>query len=266
MPDSEVISHDGTRLHTVVEGQGDPVTVFAHGLTNSCVELAAFTPMLPGTKVRFCFRGHAHSGTPEPGHYRFADFAADVEAVSAAYGATRAVGTSLGAGAITHVLGEDPDRFERIVFILPAALDVALGEYGRFDDVADLLETLPTDEAIARIVANSGHVSDYDEKPWLRELDLFLWQDLNAVGVARAIRDVTRDVAIADRELLRAVTAPTMIICQEGDELHPVELGRILADIMVNAELTVIGPGEELFVRLPELVAGVATFLATADG
>ena len=103
----------------------------------------------PGTKVRFCFRGHAHSDTPEPGHYRFADFASDVEAVSTAYGATRAVGTSLGAGAITHLLGSDPDRFERVVFLLPAALDVALGEYGRFDDVADLLESLPPDEAIA---------------------------------------------------------------------------------------------------------------------
>ena len=262
---ADVFAPDGTRLHTVVDGDGEPVTVFAHGLTNSCYELAAFTPMLPGTKVRFCFRGHAHSDTPEPGHYRFADFASDVEAVSTAYGATRAVGTSLGAGAITHLLGSDPDRFERVVFLLPAALDVALGEYGRFDDVADLLESLPPEEAIARIVANSGHAADYDEKPWLRELDMFLWQDLNAVGVARAIRDVTRDVAIADRELLRAVTAPTMIICQEGDALHPVELGRILADIMPNSELIVLGSEGEMMARLPELVAKVAVFLA-ADG
>ena len=28
-----------------MEGSGAPVTVFAHGLTNSCMELAAFTPM-----------------------------------------------------------------------------------------------------------------------------------------------------------------------------------------------------------------------------
>lgn len=259
---ADVTSADGTRLHVVVEGERDPVTVFAHGLTNSCVELAAFTPMLPGTRVRFCFRGHAHSGTPEAGHYRFADFAADVDAVATAYGATRAVGTSLGAGAITHLLGEDPDRFERNVFILPAALDVALGEHGRFDRVADLLETLPTDEAIAAIVADSSHVADYDEKPWLRELDMFLWQDLNAVGVARAIRDVTRDVAIADRELLRKVTAPTLLLCQEGDELHPIELGYLLADLMPNAELIAMGSQEELFEQLPRLVATVAAFLA----
>jgi pimeloyl-ACP methyl ester carboxylesterase len=258
----EVTSADGTPLHVEVEGAGEPVTVFAHGLTNSCMELAAFTPMAPGTKVRFCFRGHAHSGTPPEGHYRFADFADDLDAVATEYGATRAVGTSLGQGAITHLLGSDPDRFERIVFVLPAALDLSLADHARFDHVAELLETLPVDEAIERIVADSKRVAEYDEKPWLRELDLFLWQDLNAVGVARAIREITRDVAIADRELLRRVTAPTLILSQEGDQIHPVELGYLLADLMPNAELVVLGSEDELLERLPELVTLVAAFLA----
>ena len=258
----EVASPDGTRLHVEVEGDGEPVTVFAHGLTNSCMELAAFTPMAPGTKVRFCFRGHAHSGTPEPGHYRFGDFADDLDAVARAYRATNAVGTSLGQGAITHLLARDPGRFDRIVFVMPAALDLELADHERFDRVADLLETLPVDEAIQRIVADSARVVEYDDKPWLRELDMFLWQDLNAVGVARSIREITRDVAITDRELLRKVSAPTLILCQEGDEIHPVELGHLLADLMPNAELIVLGSEDELLARLPELVARVATFLA----
>jgi pimeloyl-ACP methyl ester carboxylesterase len=257
----EIASRDGTRLHVEVEGDGEPVTVFAHGLTNSCMELAAFTPMAPGTKVRFCFRGHAHSGTPEPGHYRFFDFADDFDAVATAYGATRAVGTSLGQGAITHLLGRDPGRFERIVFVLPAALDVKMTDHARFDRVADLLETLPVDEAVEAIVADSKRRAEYDDKPWLRELDLFLWQDLNAVGVARSIREITRDVAIGDRELLRAVTAPALILCQEGDEIHPLELGVVLASLLPNAELVVMGSEEELLARLPELVAKVAAFL-----
>ena len=49
--------------------------------------------------MRFCFRGHGHSSSPQTG-YRFADFARDVRAVADAYDATMAVGTSLGAGAI----------------------------------------------------------------------------------------------------------------------------------------------------------------------
>src|SRR5437764_11980464 len=45
------------RLHVEVDGAGDPVTVLAHGLTNTCRELARITPVVPGTTVRVCFRG-----------------------------------------------------------------------------------------------------------------------------------------------------------------------------------------------------------------
>ena len=48
---AEVLASDGTPLHVEVDGAGVPVTVLAHGLTNSCKELSAFTPMAPGTKA-----------------------------------------------------------------------------------------------------------------------------------------------------------------------------------------------------------------------
>jgi len=149
--------------------------------------------------------------------------------------------------------------------VLPAALDLRMTDNARFDHVADLLETMPVDEAVEAIVADSKRRAEYDEKPWLRELDLFLWQDLNAVGVARSIREITRDTAIADRELLRAVTAPTLILGQEGDEIHPIELARLLVELMPNAELVELGSEDELMGRLPELVTRVAAFLAV-DG
>jgi len=260
---AEVLASDGTRLHVEIDGAGEPVTVLAHGLTNSCKELSAFTPMAPGTKVRFCFRGHGHSGTPEAGHYRFADFAGDVDAVARAYGATRAVGTSLGQGAITRLLSEDPDRFERLVFILPAALDVPLSEteIAGFERTADLLETLPTDDAIDEILRGSGRASEYEDRPWLRDVDMLLWQDLQPLGVARALREVTLDVAIADRELLRRVNAPTLVIAREGDPIHPAELGRVLGELIPNSELIMLGSEQELYGAIPELVDRVARFL-----
>src|SRR5947208_13106344 len=102
------------RLHAEVAGEGEPVTLLAHGLTNTCRELARLTPLVPGTKVRFCFRGHGHSTSP-PAGFTFADFARDVDAVASEFGATRALGTSLGAGAICRLLATRPDRFERLV-------------------------------------------------------------------------------------------------------------------------------------------------------
>jgi 3-oxoadipate enol-lactonase len=254
---------DDATLHVEIEGTGEPVTVFAHGLTNSCMELAAFTPFVPGTKIRFCFRGHGHSSAPSAGSYGFSDLARDVEAVADAYGATCAVGTSMGAGAITHLLGRAPDRFERLVFLLPAALDEPLTSYEAFDRTAELLETLDKGEAIESILAG-GEASAYAEAPWLRDFAMLMWQDVNPHGVARAIREVVRDVAIADRELLRKVTAPTLVICRRGDEIHPVELGAVLADLMPNAELVTFASERELFDGIPALLERVNGFLAGA--
>ena len=254
MPELE--TSDAT-LHVEVDGSGDPVTVFAHGLTNSCMELAAFTPFAPGTKVRFCFRGHGHSSTPPAGSYRFADLARDVEAVAAAYGATRAFGTSMGAGAITHLLGTTPDRFERLVFLLPAALDVALADTSTLDRNADLLETLEKEQALERIIGEGA-----GGPPWMRELAMVLWQDADPVGIARSIREVIRDVAIDDRERLRDVAAPVLLICQEGDRIHPVAVGEALAEVLPNADLIVYPSSDALFAAIPELIGRVGTFLA----
>ena len=190
---------DDAVLHVEIDGEGEPVTVLAHGLTNSSQELAAFTPLVAGTKVRFDFRGHGRSSVPETG-YGFADFARDLDAVANAYGARNAVGTSLGAGAICHLLGEDPARFERIVLLLPAALDVVVGGEG-FLRTASILESMPLDEAIDTLLSEPGRAAKYAEAPWLRELDLLMWKDLNAAGVAKALRGIVGDVAIRDREL-----------------------------------------------------------------
>ena len=42
LPVPELVTSDVT-LHVEVDGEGDPVIVLAHGLTNSCRELATLT-------------------------------------------------------------------------------------------------------------------------------------------------------------------------------------------------------------------------------
>jgi pimeloyl-ACP methyl ester carboxylesterase len=88
---------------------------------------------------------------------------------------------------------------------------------------------------------------------------------MNPTGVARAIREIVRDVAIADRESLRRVSAPTLIICREGDSIHPAALGRVLADLMPTAELAILPGEQELIDAIPELVTRVSSFLAGAE-
>jgi pimeloyl-ACP methyl ester carboxylesterase len=60
---------------------------------------------------------------------------------------------------------------------------------------------------------------------------------------------------------MRAVTAPTLLICRQGDDIHPAVVGRILAEIMPNAELLMFGDGQEMYLRIPEIVARVRDFI-----
>ena len=255
----QIVTED-VRLHVEVDGDGDPVTVLAHGLTNSCSELARLTPLVPGTKVRFCFRGHGHSSSPEHG-YRFADFACDLLAVADGYGATIAFGTSLGAGAIAHAVVQDPDRFEKLVFLLPAGLDVAFQYKERMLRTASLVEGKPSGEAIEALLSDPERVARYLEYPWLRDLDRELMSNLNPVGVPRAIREVIEDWPLEDREDMRKVTAPTLIICRRGDEIHPAVVGEILAGIMPNAELVMFEDGVQMYQSIPDIVQRVAEFV-----
>ena len=143
------------------------MTVLAHGLTNNRNELAAFTPFVPGTKVRFDFRGHGRSGAPPPA-LRFADFARDVDAVASHVGATVAVGTSLGAGAIGNLVCRVPDRFERMVWLLPAGLDVPFPLAGRYRELARSVDGLTPEEMLERY--GGGRARNL-ETPWRFEIE-----------------------------------------------------------------------------------------------
>src|SRR5688572_31278991 len=155
----EVRTADAT-LYCEVDGDGEPVTVLAHGLTNNRNELAAFTPLVPGTKVRFDFRGHGRSSSPPDG-YRFADLARDVDGVASAFGATVAVGTSLGAGAIGNLVCRVPDRFERMVWLLPAGLDVAFSQAERFRELAGDVEGKTSEEAREAVLNDPRRAAAY---------------------------------------------------------------------------------------------------------
>jgi len=259
------VRSDGATLFCDVEGEGEPVTVVAHGLTNNRNELAAFTPLLPGTKVRFDFRGHGKAATDPGARFRFEDFATDVDAVAGAFGATVAIGTSLGAGALGNLVCRVPDRFQRMVWLLPAGLDMPFALKDRYHELAGSREGKTPSQALEAIMIDPAKVAERIETPWRWEIERVLWEHEDFDALARAVHGVVDDWPIPDRELLRAVEAPVLLVCMEGDEIHPAELGRVLAGLLPSAELIVFESQDELFGRLPELLARVGAFIA-AEG
>jgi pimeloyl-ACP methyl ester carboxylesterase len=256
----EVRTDDAT-LHCDVDGAGAPVTVVAHGLSNNRNELAAFTPLLPGTKVRFDFRGHGKTVTAPDASFRFEDFARDVEAVADAYGATAAIGTSLGAGALGNLVCRHPDRFERMVWLLPAGLDVPFPLKDRYHELAGGLEGKTPSQALEAIMGSPDKLAERIETPWRWEIERVLWEHDDFDALARAIHGVVDDWPIPDRELLRGIDVPTLIVSIEGDEIHPAELARLLADLMPNAEAIVLAGQQELLDQIPMLLSRVSSFL-----
>jgi 3-oxoadipate enol-lactonase len=256
------VERDDAVLHVATEGEGEPVTVFAHGLMNSCRELAALTPALPGTRLRFCFRGHGHSTAPDPDRYRWEDLAGDLIAVADAYGATRAVGTSMGAAALCRIMADTPDRFERLIFLLPAALDREGIRTGRYFEIADILERFPPTEAAATIMAMPERRAVYQRAPWMRDLDAALWAEVNPEGVARAIRGIVGRPPLRDASVLRAVRAPSLVVARGGDTIHPADVAEELVRLLPHAELLLFADELDMYARLPEAVQRSVALLA----
>jgi 3-oxoadipate enol-lactonase len=249
----------GVRLATEVLGEGEPVTLIGHGLTQSRRDLALMASFLPGTKVLFDFRGHGESDRPGPGSYSMDHFAADVDSVAAAFEATCVAGTSLGAGATLRLLCHQPDRFEKLVIILPARLQ-AEARSGLLH-LADLLEAHPVDEVADIVIAEEEAAGRFDGFPASKDIRRYSILGMNRDGIPLAIRECVDDPPIRDPEPMSRVTAPALVIAQEGDPVHDADVARELAKMLPRSELLVFEDRFALIREIPALVSKVSAFL-----
>jgi 3-oxoadipate enol-lactonase len=255
------VDSDGVRLAVDVVGDGEPVTLVGHGLTGSRRDFALLAPFVPGTKVLFDFRGHGDSDRPPPGSYSMNHFAADVDNVAAAFGATALVGVSLGGGATLRLLRSTPDRFKRLVFILPARLERSDAARAKLLRLADLLESGPIGEVAEAIVAEEERGGLFDRFPDSKERRREAILAMNGDGIPRAIREVIDDPPIPDPTPIRKVTAPALVVGQEGDPVHRAEVARDLAATLPKAELVLFDGREAMLAQVAELTQRVASFL-----
>jgi 3-oxoadipate enol-lactonase len=255
------VDSEGVDLAVEVVGDGEPVTVVGHGLTGTRRDFAPLAPFIPGTTALFDFRGHGQSGRPPPGSYSMDHFAADVDNVAAAVGATALVGVSLGGGATLRLLRSRPDRFERLVFILPARLERSDPAKAKLLRLAELLESRSLDEVADVIVAEEEAQGAFEQHPSMRERRREAIMAMNADGIPAAIREAVEDPPITDPEPIRRVTAPALVVGQEGDQAHRAEVARELAETLPNAELILFDGPLAMLEGLPQLTQRVARFL-----
>ncbi|WIM96121.1 alpha/beta hydrolase [Actinoplanes oblitus] len=259
-PATELVTlPSGVRVEQLITGAGEPMTVFAHGLAGDIAGTRPLGSGVAGRRVFFQFRGHGRSDAP-PGPWHFGDLAGDLRGVADLAGATRAVGVSMGAGALCRLLTETPDRFERVVLYLPAPLDgrrppaaaqrldrlLASVESGEAAMIADAVEAeLPPS------VRNTPAGWSY-----LRQRVDQLQRD----GLAAELGSLWSSPAVPDESLLKAFRGRALVLGCQGDEIHPAAWAERLADLL-GAELEIYDRPAVLWTNRNELRDRVSTFL-----
>ncbi len=248
-------------LVQLVTGAGAPVTVAAHGLGASLAETRPLVGGVTGTRVLYEARGHGGSPLP-PGPFDYRVLGEDLEQVADAHAATRALGVSMGAGALLSLLSRRPDRFDRVVLFLPAAIDRPRTDAAvrRAASLAAALEAGEQAEVERLVVAELPE--DLREQPavlaYARTRAAHL---LASPGVAVALRGLPDVAPVDDRSRLSAVSAEVLLLAQEGDPLHPAQVARDLSAVLPKARLVVFDRPGVVFRERSRLRAEVCGFL-----
>jgi 3-oxoadipate enol-lactonase len=260
LPTEVVDTPHRVRLERLVTGVGLPVTVFAHGLGHGIAETRPLGSGVQGKRVFFQFRGHGESDSP-PGEWDYGDLARDMRAISDMCGATRALGVSLGAGALCRLLAETPERFERVVFFLPAVLDRPRPTEAK-QKLVELLDAINSGDvaAVANVVVD-------EIPPSLRNGQAgwaYVQQRINNLmntGLSTGLLSLPEQVCVPSAGLLAEVSAEALVIGCVGDDLHPSSVAVDLARALPNARLHIYNRPSVLWHERLDLRERVSTFL-----
>lgn len=238
---SEALYLDG--VCATVLGEGGPVTVLAHGIGGSIAETRPLAARLRGTRVLLEFRGHGQSDAL-PGGWDYDLLADDLLAVADEVGATQAVGLSLGSGALLRALSRDPKRFDRLAFVLPAAIDArrADGATLRLERLGAAIDRGDADAVTDLLVGEvPAHVRDRRGTALLLRRRAMQLLERPTPRPLHPPSDPDRP--LLDRAVLGDVVAPSLVVGQAGDPLHRLDTAAELAAALPDAELLSLPPG-----------------------
>jgi 3-oxoadipate enol-lactonase len=219
-------------------GSGGRVTLVVPGLAATPGEARIPASGLPGTRVVVTLPSHGDEPDAPEGYWQYDTIAKDVLRAADETKAQGAIGVSLGAGALTRIVAEHPDRFDRLALLLPAVLDEPRAAEVR----AQLRRTDPAD--IARTLPAGYALGDYVEA-----------RSKALERLQQAIEQLSATYPIADRRALAQVTAKVLIIAATGDPLHPTHVAEQTAAAFRDAELIVFDSPAPMITHRAELRA-----------
>jgi 3-oxoadipate enol-lactonase len=229
-----------------IEGSEDAPVLLLGGSLGTTLEMWA--PQVAGLgdslrTISFDHRGHGRSPVPD-GPYEIADLGRDVLALMDRLGIGRAsfCGLSIGGMVGLWLAINAPERIERLILISSAAyLPEAASAYGeraaavRAAGTADVV----ADAVIARWFTPSWAAANPDTVARHRAMIA----GTAAEGYAGCCDAIA---ALDERDGLRSITAPTLVISGAHDPAIPAEHGRAIADAVPGARWELLDPAAHL--------------------
>ncbi|MFF8846306.1 alpha/beta fold hydrolase [Streptomyces sp. NPDC015127] len=233
--------HRGAELVYDDAGEG-PLAVYAHGgfVSQAAEDRMGLFPWAPvvaaGQRlVRYDARGHGRStGDPVDTDYTYPSLAWDLLALLDHLHATEpvaAMGASMGCGTVLHAAALTPDRFSRLVLLIPPTAWTTREAHARANwESADTVEREGLDAWLATRAQQPrpAVVADVPQLPPTPAAGL-----LPAIlrGLARS--DLPSPTAVA------TLGQPTLVLGWAGDPGHPLSTAETLARLLPRAELHV---------------------------
>ncbi|MEU0369574.1 alpha/beta hydrolase [Streptomyces sp. NPDC006283] len=222
-------------------GEG-PLAVYAHGgFVSQAAEdrmgLFEWAPVLEAGQrlVRYDARGHGRStGDPVGSDYTYPSLAADLLALLdhlAAPEPVSAMGSSMGCGTVLHAAVHAPDRFCRLVLLIPPTAWTTREAHARADrESADTIEEQGLDAWLAAKAQQPrpAVVADVPEVP--------------PTPTERTLPAVLRGLSVSDLPSPGAIAAlrqPTLVLSWVDDPGHPLSTAEALAGLLPHAVLHV---------------------------
>jgi pimeloyl-ACP methyl ester carboxylesterase len=251
------VSASGVRIAYLTAGAGAPAVCFVHGTGGSSQAWMHQLDDLAdlGQIIALDLPGHGGSGGSIP--KAIEDAAAVIAEFLDALGIARVVigGHSMGGAIAQQFALSYPERTDGVILIgtgarlrvLPRLLDLLAADYPRG---VDLLMSLAVGAQAPAELKTELHRATAD----------------NAPGV------VLGDLQACDRfdvmKRISAISAPTLVICGDEDQLTPPKYARFLGERIAGASVAVIpGAGHYVQVEKPrETTAAVRQFLTRRRG
>jgi 3-oxoadipate enol-lactonase len=188
--------------------------------------------------VRYDTRGHgASAGEATPEHFQWPFLAQDFLAVAEAVSPERPVdgmGESTGCGTLLWAVHTAPQRFRRLVLVVPPTSGASRAEQAElYRAAANMIEVLGID-SWRHLVSASTPAPILQAGGWTRTDRI-------------AVRDVLLPVVLRgaavsgfpEEDALRAVEHPTLVLAWDTDPNHPLATAEYLAERLPNSTLEI---------------------------